>query len=131
MLQVPLSSLSSPDSKSRVGRGGQENQQNRNIIQGQSSSNLTSAEKLAAKIWSRRSPEAKEYKKLVKEYQQKVKNSQELLVLAKKEKKRIKMEKAYKLLDQCKVHGGPISPDNLEHLDNLTEKQLILEIRYL
>ena len=107
------------------------NVSNRNIIQGQSSSNLTSAEKLAAKIWSRRSPEAKEYKKLVKEYQQKVKNSQELLVLAKKEKKRIKMEKAYKLLDQCKVHGGPISPDNLEHLDNLTEKQLILEIRYL
>ena len=41
------------------------------------------------------------------------------------------MEKAYQLLDQCKVHGGQISPDNLDNLDNLTEKQLILEIRYL
>ena len=105
---------------------------NKNILQSNpSETSLSSTEKKASLVWVRRSPEAKEYKLLVKEYQQKVKNSQDLMVMAKKEKKRIKLEKTYKLLDQCKLHQGPVSPDNLDILDDLDEKQIMLEIRYL
>ena len=105
---------------------------NKNILQSNpSETSLSSTEKKASLVWVRRSPEAKEYKLLVKEYQQKVKNSQDLMVMAKKEKKRIKLETTYKLLDQCKLHQGPVSPDNLDILDDLDEKQIMLEIRYL
>ena len=67
----------------------------------------------------------------MKEYQQKVKNSQDLMILAKKEKKRLKTEKTYKLLNECKNHGGPVSPEGFDLLDSLSEKELILEVRYL
>ena len=50
---------------------------NKNILQSNpSETSLSSTEKKASLVWVRRSPEAKEYKLLVKEYQQKVKNSQ-------------------------------------------------------
>ena len=97
---------------------------NKNILQSHHSKfipNLTEKENKAEKLWSRKSMESKEYKKLVREYQQKVKNAQDLVVLAKKEKKQVKLQRTYVLLDQCKVHGGPVSPTNLDLLENLRE----------
>ena len=97
---------------------------NKNILQSHHSKfipNLTEKENKAEKLWSRKSMESKEYKKTVREYQQKVKNAQDLVVLAKKEKKQVKLQRTYVLLDQCKVHGGPVSPTNLDLLENLRE----------
>ena len=34
-------------------------------------------------------------------------------------------------LEQCKEHGGPITPGCIELLEQLNDKQLILEIGYL
>jgi len=36
-----------------------------------------------------------------------------------------------KILDECKLHGGPLTPDSLNLVNELTEKQLIAEIKFL
>ena len=51
--------------------------------------------------------------------------------IAKKEKKRLKLERSYKLLQDYQLHVGPVTPETLELLDKLTEKQIIKEVRYI
>ena len=36
-----------------------------------------------------------------------------------------------KLAATCQKHGGPVTADNLELLENLSEKELITEVSYL
>jgi len=48
----------------------------------------------------------------------------------KEELKRKKLERL-KILDECKLHGGPLTPDSLDHVNELREKQLLVEIKFL
>ena len=50
---------------------------------------------------------------------------------AKEEKKRRKNIRALLLLEECKTHGGPITPACLQLLEHLTHKELLQETRYL
>ena len=36
-----------------------------------------------------------------------------------------------KLLEACKTHGGPLTPDSLSEVDSLSSKQLLEEVAYL
>lgn len=63
--------------------------------------------------WARNSNEAKEVNKL------------------QAEKKQKKIMRAVKLATICQGHGGPITIDNIEKLDILTEPQLVNEVFYL
>ena len=54
------------------------------------------------------------------------------LVLAKKEElKRKKNRRLLQTTDICKQHGGPLTDNNLELVESLSEKQLISEIVFL
>ena len=50
---------------------------------------------------------------------------------AKEAKKKKKIARGFSLLEECKKHGGPITPDYVELLDGLTQNQLLVETRYL
>ena len=43
----------------------------------------------------------------------------------------MKQEKALKLLEACKEHNGPVTPKSMELLENLTEKEVLTEVRYI
>lgn len=47
------------------------------------------------------------------------------MLFAKKEKK------AFKLLEVCKRHGGPITPNTLNDLDRLGKQEILNEVTYL
>ena len=54
------------------------------------------------------------------------------LALAKKEElKRKKNLRLLQTIDICKQHGGPLTDNNLELVESLSEKQLISEIVFL
>ena len=42
-----------------------------------------------------------------------------------------KSAKALGLLAQCRQHGGPLSTDNSDLLNRLTDKEVVLEVQYL
>ena len=50
---------------------------------------------------------------------------------AKEAKKKKKIARGFSLLEECKQHGGPVTPDSLDLLDGLSQNQLLLETRYL
>ena len=43
----------------------------------------------------------------------------------------MKQEKALKLLEACKEHQGPVTPNSLDLLEDLTEKDILKEVRYI
>ena len=81
--------------------------------------------------WARNSEEAITVNQLQKEYFDKVKATHNLVLKAKEKAKMKKVQRACNLLSQCRTHGGPISLDNINLLDSLDEKQIILEATYL
>ena len=48
--------------------------------------------------------------------------------IAAKEKK---VRRAFKLGSECLGHGGPVTAENLQLLNTLSEKEIILEVSYL
>ena len=60
-----------------------------------------------------------------------VKNANRLSVLKKEELKKKKTLKVLKLLDTCKAHSGPVTPNSIDILDSLNEKKLLAEVCYL
>ena len=46
-------------------------------------------------------------------------------------KKQKKNEKCLLMLEQVKLHGGPIGMNELDKLEKMTEKELLSEVRYL
>ena len=50
---------------------------------------------------------------------------------AKEAKKKKKIARGFSLLEECKKHGGPITPDSVGLIDGLTQNQLLVETRYL
>jgi len=70
-------------------------------------------------------------KKLEQDFIATVKATRKIALLKKEEMKIKKSLKVLKQMDVCKDHGGPLSPNSLYLLDNLSEKQLIAEVVYL
>jgi len=60
-----------------------------------------------------------------------VRETKKLALLKKEELKKNKTEKTMKILKECKLHGGPLTLDSLILLNELTETQLIDEIKFL
>ena len=57
---------------------------------------------------------------------------QKKIALLKKEKGKLeKKVKLFKKLDSCKEHGGPVTQNSVDLLDNLNSAQLLNEIGYL
>ena len=92
---------------------------------------MTPAEQRLKFHWSRSSQQAKKVKMMGKEYLEKVKAAEKLSLKVKAEAKQKKLRRSLKLLETVKVHGGPVTEEDLEQLDSLTDKQLIAEIAYL
>ena len=88
---------------------------------------------LKQKQWksSRSSKEAKIVKYMKKEFLEKVKDAESIANKERIRKKQKKNEKCLLLLEQVKLHGGPISMNDLNKLDQLSEKELLSEVRYL
>ena len=81
--------------------------------------------------WARGSDEVERAKQLERDFLSTVKASKEIALL---KKQQLKLKKNRKTLDQlqaCKAHGGPITKQSLDMIDELDEKQLISEIGYL
>ena len=81
--------------------------------------------------WARTSEEAKKAMELQKDFLSHVKITKALAVSARKAAKERKVRRALKLGAECHNHGGPVTANNLELLDTLDEKKIILEVSYL
>ena len=88
---------------------------------------------LKNKAWNdaRSSEQAKIVRAMQKQFLDKVKASEAVANQEKINKKIKKTEKCLKLLEQIKGHGGPITPNDLNKLENLTESEILNEVRYL
>ena len=88
---------------------------------------------LKRKEWktARASKEAKIVTEMKKEFMEKVKAAEHLASKEKIRRKQNKTERCFKLLEQVKLHGGPVSYADVDKLDNLNDVQLLSEIRYL
>ena len=65
------------------------------------------------------------------DFLKKVEGMKEMAAESRKAKKMKKNERTLMLLDGCKDHGGPVTMKNVSKLDELSEKQLIMEVCYL
>ena len=81
--------------------------------------------------WARRSKEAKAALALQQNLIDLAEDVNKAAFAAREAKKQRKIARSFSLLDECKQHGGPITPDTVNLLDNLTQKQLLAETRYL
>lgn len=54
-----------------------------------------------------------------------------LSLIKKEDLKKKKAERLLKLLDDCKMHNGPVTVKSVDDKDTLTENQLISEVKYL
>ena len=91
----------------------------------------SSDEKRSRWKWARTSEEVANVKKVERNFIHTVKNANRLSVLKKEELKKKKTLKVLKLLDTCKAHSGPVTPNSIDILDSLNEKQLFAELCYL
>ena len=57
--------------------------------------------------------------------------TKKLALLKKEELKRKKAGQTLKIPDECKLHGGPLTPDSVDCVNEVTEKQLLAEIKLL
>ena len=81
--------------------------------------------------WARRSKEAKEALQLQQNLIDLAEDVNKAAFAAKEAKKQKKIARSFSLLDLCKDHGGPVTPDSIELLGKLTQAQLLTETRYL
>ena len=81
--------------------------------------------------WARRSKDAKEALQLQQNLIDLAEDVNKAAFAAKEAKKQKKIARSFSLLDQCKDHGGPVTPDSIELLGKLTQAQLLTETRYL
>ena len=88
---------------------------------------------LKNKAWkqARSSDQAKIVRSMQKDFLDKVKASEALANQEKIRRKLMKNEKCLKLLEEVKLHGGPVSPNDLHKLEGLTEAEVLKEVRYL
>ena len=78
--------------------------------------------------WARTSSEVKETEKLTEEFLRDVEAAKRQTNKAKHMAKHRRCLRAIKLGGECKLHGGPVSGDNLDLLDVLDEGQVTKEV---
>ena len=81
--------------------------------------------------WARHSKEAKEALALQQNLIDLAEDVNKAAFAAKEEKKKKKIARGFLLLEECKLHGGPVTPASIDLLDTLNQKQLLVETRYL
>ena len=110
---------------------------NRNMIKTNQYFKSEEWDKLAPELKRRAWKEARSgeqallVRKMKQQFLDKVRAS-ELLSNKERIKKKIRTnEKCLKLLEEVKMHGGPITPNDLIKLEKLSEKEVLSEVRYL
>ena len=93
--------------------------------------NLSDKESLDSWKWARTSKEGSEVRKLERDFLATVKMSKKLVLAKKEELKRKKNLRLLQTIDICKERGGPLTDNNLELVESLSEKQLISEVVFL
>ena len=93
--------------------------------------NLSDKERLDNWKWARISEKSSEVRKLERDFLATVKMSKKLVLAKKEELKRKKNLGLLQTIDICKQHEGPLTDNNLELVELLSEKQLISEIVFL
>ena len=81
--------------------------------------------------WARDSEEVKMVKNLEADFLANIKLANKLSQHKKEELKKKKTSKTLAVLERCKEHGGPITPNSLDLLSKLNGNQLLDEISYL
>ena len=81
--------------------------------------------------WARTSDQAKSALALQKEFLNLVQITKSLAMESKRQAKEKLNQTILKLLALCQQHGGPITENNIQIMDHLSEKQLISEVSYL
>ena len=81
--------------------------------------------------WAKSSAEAKMANDLQKQFLDQVREVQMVAVKAKENMKTKKVARSLKVLETVKKHGGPVTGDSVDLLDQLTEVQIIAEVTYL
>ena len=74
---------------------------------------LSEEDKMREWKWARTSDATKDAREIEANFLSTVKVTKKLALLKKEELKRKKAEKDSENLDECKLHGGPITPDSL------------------
>ena len=92
---------------------------------------LSDKERLDSWKWARTSEESSKVRKLERDFLATVKMSKKLVLAMKEELKGKKSLRLLQTIDICKQHGGPLTDNNLELAESLSEKQLISEIVFL
>src|SRR5579872_138110 len=80
---------------------------------------------------TKNSNETRTVRKLEADFLETVKSAERLSLVKKEELKCKKSQKTTNLLENCKKHGGPITPNSIQMLTELNENQLLSEIAYL
>ena len=88
-------------------------------------------EKRAKWKWASNSPQAKLIKAMEKDFMDQVKAVEVMAVKAKENAKRKKDEKVMEILEECKLHGGPLTLADIERIDVLDDDQVTAEASYL
>ena len=81
--------------------------------------------------WARHSDEVKAVRKMEEDFLLTVKNSKHIALAKKEDLKQKKNQKSLVVLEKCKLYGGPMTPNNINILDTLSESELLLEVAYL
>ena len=92
---------------------------------------LSQEEKVKEWKWAKNSTEVKQVRLKEKELKDYLDSVSLLAVDAKKSKKLRQNEKLMKTLENCKMHGGPVTAIDIDLLDSLNEDQVKSEVAYL
>ena len=101
------------------------------LLENSSFTELPEDDRHARWKWARTSEEVQTVKRKEKEFVENVKTMKKLSLVKKEENKKKKVGKMLKALENCKVHGGPVTPSTIEWLDRLNVQQLLTEISYI
>ena len=75
--------------------------------------------------WARTAEEAKKVRQMQKDFNYKVETVKYAALLKKEKLKKKRFERSMKLFTQCAQHGGPLTADNLDKMEELSYKQLV------
>jgi hypothetical protein len=95
--------------------------------------NKAEEERRASFKWARNSKPAKRVRKMANDWIQLTKAAEKEAISKRAEKKMKKNVRSLKLLEKCKLHGGPLtaSDNDLKLLETLSEPDLLNEICYI
>ena len=81
--------------------------------------------------WARTAEEAKKVRQMQKDFNYKVETVKYAALLKKEKLKKKRFERSMKLFTLCSQHGGPLTADNLDKMEELSYKQLVTEVSYI